>query len=343
MADSSSSHDAGGLRTSFAAEIPVGQYGRFRCELYELARGRGKFTLARRYWHLRWLIDYLGGTPARNFLGSSTDAFLNRIQDRVQWLIPEENREDESRSEARLHLLESSWAKMKSKSGQGHVDEPPQKRRKGSDNLAELDSEEEDHDTSETHQDKLEYRGPQPCQEFATSTFGLLVILVQWSRQIKATQKWTLTHAQVSDRCSELVRGLLKSFRAGETSHKTPEGLVLIFKDGLRLLDCHALAKSDKEMAKTFRASEEQWVDVLDVLVQLSWDEMSRDYGLKRKARSALCVSRLMEFFAGVIDSGNRSEHPTWNLVGVKQLEQLRTDKILIFLPNTFLLHHCYK
>lgn len=288
-------------RKSFAAEL-ICDHGRFRCELYEFTPCKSDIAGGRRYWHLKWLLDYLGGSPIANFWGQVTDSFLNRIESRIMWLLPDKNDEDGPQAEAEKHLLHSSWAKFRA----GKRD-----------------------NAGNSKED-----GPEPCQEFCGSSFAFLVVVAQWARAIKSTQKWNLPHEDVQERCAGLLNAFSKAFLCRQGAWTTPEGLNFTWSDGK--VDKNALTRSSKNLSKSLSdLGDGQYVNASDMLSSLANDEVSRNFGKGRKDGSSLCIARFLELLACTADTGDRAGHPVWNLVSVKQLEQLRHSQQNIVMCST--------
>ena len=70
---------SGNKRTTFAADVPCARHGHFRCELYEFEEPRTTLAGGRRFWHLRWLLDFWGGVATRIFLGRTSAPFLTAL------------------------------------------------------------------------------------------------------------------------------------------------------------------------------------------------------------------------------------------------------------------------
>ena len=296
-------------RTTFAAEIFCGKNGRFRCELYDFGQAKTDFAGGRRFWHLRWLVDFLGGTNTSNFLGQSIDPWTNRIIDRIQWLMPDAQ-EEQIGQEAAKHILSSSWSRRKTMG--------TTKKRKDR-NSDRPDSMADPADTS-TRMDAL------PCQEFAASTFAFLVIVGHWAfRGPKTTQKWKLGHDMVKDRCFTLLNAIMDQFLQDEGELITPEGLKLNFRAGL--VDVHRLSKSHRNLNNSFSGLD-QWATVMDMLKSMTQDELNGNLGKPRKAISSTCIARFYEHLAAVIDTEG-SSHRVWTSISIKQMDQLRTQSTL--------------
>ena len=295
-------------RTTFAGEILCGKHGRFRCELYDFEQTKTDFAGGHRFWHLRWLVDFLGGTSATNFLGQAVDAWTNRVVDKVQWLMSDcEAKEIEQ--EAAKHILYSSWAKQKSTMSK--------KKRKLNDSDGPDSNVDPGPDTSMGTDGLM-------CQEFAASTFAFLVIVGHWAfRGPKQTQKWNLGHDNVKDRCFTLLNAMMDQFLQGDRVLTTPEGIEFHFRAGL--VDIHRLSKSHMNLSRSFSGLD-QWATVMDAIHSLAKDEVNGNFAKSRRTMSSLCIARCYEHLAAVIDCGSRSGHPVWTSITIKQVDQLRTE-----------------
>ena len=207
-----------GDRRTFAADVPCGSLGNFRTELYEFDEPQTIIAPSRRFWHFRWLLNFLGGSPVRNFVGNSVDAFGNKIQERLAPIWPDAKDTSGLREESRCHLLSSSWSSLTK------TRRTP-KKRKGADKDGSITEDEEEMPDTDQTTEKLTSAEPTraavPCQEHGVSAFGFIVVLMNWAFRMRVNMKWTLGHDFVQQRTLSLLRGLADTFLTDEVCFET--------------------------------------------------------------------------------------------------------------------------
>ena len=98
------------MRTVRAIRIPCGESGIFQCECYHEANPETPKV----WFLLRWLVDYLGGNAAKNFIGLSVDTWRGKIDHYETCDVePEPN-----------HILDSSWKDSMKRVKSAHAEEP---------------------------------------------------------------------------------------------------------------------------------------------------------------------------------------------------------------------------
>ena len=312
-----------GDRRTFAADVPCGSLGNFRTELYEFDEPQTIIAPSRRFWHFRWLLNFLGGSPVRNFVGNSVDAFGNKIQERLAPIWPDAKDTSGLREESRCHLLSSSWSSLTK------TRRTP-KKRKGADKDGSITEDEEEMPDTDQTTEKLTSAEPTraavPCQEHGVSTFGFIVVLMNWAFRMRVNMKWTLGHDFVQQRTLSLLRGLADTFLTDEVCFETKEACQLRLV-GPRLM-LQTLLRSDGghslRSLETTR-NDDVSMHLVDVLQLLLHDENDKNLSIPRRAASAVVVSRLVEHWASVVEEGRREDRAAWMSTSVKQLLQLRT------------------
>ena len=324
---------------TFAADLQCGEFGNFRTELYEFQSSQTRAGGGRRFWHFRWLLDFLGGTPVRNFVSASADSFGNKIQERLTPIYTED-----ARAESRRHLLTSSWARLKRRSF------TPRKRKAETEDEEDTaaasttqDSQEQpgasadasvpevvDLEELDTHVQQQATRGtPLACREFAVSTFGLLVLLAGWAFRMRANMKWTLPSNEVQKRAKALLRSLADTFLTADVEACSTEQLPFHLSFAGPRLGLRALLESPggRNLAGIVSMSAKGVNDVhiAEICEQLAEDENDRNLGSARRQVSRELFSRLLEHWASTVDSGERTCNLAWTSTNVRQLQQLRS------------------
>ena len=321
--------------TTFAADLQCGIFGNYRSELYEFRDSQTQFGGGRRFWHFRWLLDFLGGTPVRNFVASSADSFGNKIEERLAPICKED-----ARTESRRHLLASSWSRLKRRSF------TPRKRRHDAEDTGENAEASDEHaeeapaanetmfgenvqnEVREKKEQERPAAGPVACREFAVSTFGLLVILAGWSFRMRANMKWTLPNGEVQRRTTALLRSLADTFLTTDLEVCSTETQPFHFSFAGPRLRLRPLAGSpgSKNLGGVAASLSNGVLEVhiADLVEHMMQDERDRNFGVARRTASRELLSRLLEHWASTVDEGQRMDNHAWTSTAVRQLQQLR-------------------
>ena len=300
---------------TLAAEIDCGRAGRFRSEVYEVDAAR---TGIKRYWHLRWLVEFLGGTDVPNFIGNLVPVLRNKVVERMD---PVWSGEPEALVEkAKTHVLDSSWSS---------VQEKAQQHRRGAKRKeaepTETDPAQDPADAAADPERTPDKAVATACRESCCSTLALAVLLLHWACNMRSNMKWNLEADDVKSRCRDVLRGLTHSFFAQAVHTITGDNppFYISIADG-RLDKQALLQQGGGRVFQSLQAQEGRWMDVADVLIILVGEDKNRAFGLNRRKRARMCIARVLEILLEQVESSPMAEHMVWNKVQVKQLEQMR-------------------
>ena len=297
---------------TLAAELDCGRAGRFRSEVYEVDAAR---TGIKRYWHLRWLVEFLGGTDVPNFIGNLVPVLRNKVVERMDPLWSGDP--DALVEKAKTHVLDSSWSSVQEKAQQHRTGAKRKEAERSETDPA--DDPADDAAARETTPDKAVATA---CRETCCSTLALAVLLLHWACNMRSNMKWNLEADDVKSRCRDVLRGLSHSFFAQAVAGDNPPFYINI-ADG-RLDKQALLQQGGGRVFQSLQAQEGRWMDVADVLIILVGEDKNRAFGLNRRKRARMCIARVLEILLGQVESSSIAEHMVWNKVQVKQLEQMR-------------------
>ena len=306
--------DASGLSPlrTLAAEIDCGRAGRFRSEVYELDVAR---TGVKRYWHLRWLVEFLGGTDVPNFVGNLVPVLRNKVVERMDDLW---SGEPEALVEkAKGHVLDSSWSAVQEKAQQHRKGA----KRKDAGHALEADTA----DDTAVPDRASSKAAATACRETCCSTLGLAVLLLHWACNMRSNMKWKLEADDVKSRCRDVLRGLTRTFFVQGLNAVTDDSppFYLNLADGR--LDKDALVQQGGgRVFQSLQAQDGRWMEVADVLTILVGEDKNRAFSQTRRKRARVCIARVLEILVERVDSSSSTEHMVWNKVQVKQLGQMR-------------------
>ena len=301
-----------------AVVLPCGSFGSFRGEAYHFSAAWPASGVSV-FYVLRWVVDWLGGNRARNFLGDSVHTWRGWIAQRLRDDRSDGSdgsRESQSGSDeedediphenapardAEEHLLSSSWSEVTRSRGQ------------------------KDHGTEGSEEE--EQAPAIPRRDFCVSTFGLVVLLLHWIvRGPRANSKWNLSKSDLASRCRALLQGLSDRLWQGEAQEEFDPGertsLVLRVSDGN--LDARALVASPGGVKLKKLFGKKQLVSIPEALVLLAKDEINRNLSPARRSSAQIVLTDLLLVLGKVVERGRSGS--VWSETKVESLEQLRTS-----------------
>ena len=316
-------------RVTVAFCIPCGSTGTLKGETYHYKQAQTKLALGRRFWHLRWIVHFLGGHSSRNFLAGSLPTFRNKLFSTIwpRWTDTEEKLQEEVQS----HFLQSSYSQKKQEEALA-----AQQTRKRKATSQDIPAGNEDQDASDTDMeqstggmtDQADVAGPldtvRPgCTEFATSTFAMLTLLNHWQQGTRKDAKWKKPLTHVSNVAGQLLQSMVSLFLTEEQSFTfwwDDRRLTLTFVGGS--LDVETVTKEWTSLEKTLSKDRSGFLQVLE---DVSYDCTRRTIGQKRKEASLRLKCHMLEALAQAVDSSDNT-HSCWSSLNLKQIMQLRTS-----------------
>ena len=309
----------GSDRRTVAFSLPCGVQGHLQGECYQYTTERTKLTQARCFWHMRWIVDFLGGHQSRNFLSGSVSTFKNKVFE-ILWPRWDQSDEQGLKEEVDLHVCMSSFSELQKLRTMKMKD--TKKRKATFQNPEEtcMDNSEDEHEAVPGQVQADGQAGSKRVSEFATSTFATLVLLFHWQHSMRKDSKWNKDTKTVSAVARSLLEAFVSQFLEDHTSYFPWEDnrLGLRFRQGA--LDVKELIQHCPHLVNTLSPTRCRFVDIMDDLMV---DIAKRTLSMKRTGACLKLRSFMLETLAEAVETSDRT-HSCWTSLNLKQIMQLR-------------------
>ena len=311
-------------RTVRAVVLPCGKKGTFKGEVYEQAvrvqSDDKRSTPGFFFWILRWIVDFLGGTPTRNFAGRSRDAMVCRTATVLaDGLSSSETEQDEPEASEEGRALPSGESHV-TLSGMMTMQERSAKKRKSKDQpVVKEESAEPAGVKEELDEDSGQDEGDEADlvrrSDFSMSSFACLC----WSANLmskgpRANSKWNLESGEVRSRAEALLEGMRDSFWQDVRGR----GISVV----AGVLSVEQLAAAYGQVVPKIFAKRKN-VCIVEAMRVLQADSTRRSLSQDRRRLAEKVFSRLLVTLAEAIDQSKGQA--VWTAHRVESLEQLRT------------------
>ena len=311
-------------RTVRAVVLPCGKKGTFKGEVYEQAvrvqSDDKRSTPGFFFWILRWIVDFLGGTPTRNFAGRSRDAMVCRTATVLaDGLSSSETEQDEPEASEEGRALPSGESHV-TLSGMMTMQERSAKKRKSKDQpVVKEESAEPAGVKEELDEDSGQDEGDEADlvrrSDFSMSSFACLCWLANlMSKGPRANSKWNLESGEVRSRAEALLEGMRDSFWQDVRGR----GISVV----AGVLSVEQLAAAYGQVVPKIFAKRKN-VCVVEAMRVLQADSTRRSLSQDRRRLAEKVFSRLLVTLAEAIDQSKGQA--VWTAHRVESLEQLRT------------------
>ena len=261
----------------------------FKCELqaHKVPLGCGCSI----FWHLRWLVDWLGGHKNSNFIGAGAKSWAKKVVSYLPF-CSDVGRDIDMEQLSRLHFQESSQSKLR-------------QMRRPSQNDAVGD---------EVQMSMCEY---------SASSLAMLVMLSHWSaRGPDKRSQWKLGTDHVSSRAASLLNLLVETFVTASLSMEVMGvNVILLLEGGAILLDwprfCEAVGL---ELLKRLFPDAEG-ISCVDALLGLCKEEVNSRVSASRRWAATTGFAVLCQALVLVIESSKQDA--LWKQTELWQLQPL--------------------
>lgn len=260
----------------------------FRCELQVQKAPLAKCTF---FWHVRWVVDWMGGHASSNFIGQGARSWANKVAGYLVCLPHDVDIEELSKN----HFIASGQSKLR-QSPRGTGDE----------------------------ENELE-RG---MTEYAASTFALLVMALHWAaRGPHKRSQWKLPQEQVRSQATSFMKVLTGTFVLTNLI-MTIEGVTVVLlgegADGVQL-DWSSLCQADgfEILERVFKDCDGPLISLVDAMMLLCAEEVNTRVSGARRSASTQAIAILIEAVVSVLESSKLDQ--VWGETELWQLQALRT------------------
>ena len=261
----------------------------FRCELQ---CQKAPVASATFFWHIRWIVDWLGGHAGSNFIGQGARSWINKVSSYLSCLFPEMDSVEEL---AKSHFLQSGNSKLR---------QSPREDGK----------EKEEAEVS--------------MSEYSASSFGLLVMVLHWAaRGPNKGSQWKLPGEQVRSQAVSFLKLLTDTFVVNNLCMPLHGASVILLGekgDGVQL-DWQVLCHTEgfKILERVFACYDAPLVNVVDALLLLCKEEVNSRVSATRRSASTQAIATLIDALVSVIESSKLDS--VWQETELWQLQALRT------------------
>lgn len=243
------------------------------------------------FWHIRCIVDWLGGHKNSNFVGQGAKTWTNKV---LAYLphVPDLDEEHEIDEIARKHFLESGHSRLRASPRQG---------------------EDADQEVRMT--------------EYCASSFAILVMLAHWAaRGPHKRSQWKLSIEQVQSQATSLLKVLLHTFVTADLRMEVAEATIwfcLVDDDVCLEWEQFCLTESLALLQRVFD-SERRVVPVHEAIMVLCLEEINTRVSQSRRAAATMALAWLIQALVWVLESSKRDE--IWHKTELWQLQPLRTS-----------------
>ena len=242
------------------------------------------------FWHIRWIVDWLGGHKNSNFIGQGAKSWANKVTVYLVHVLTDMMAdEDEIAEIAKQHFLSSGHSVLRSPTA---VDK-----------------------------DKVQ------MTEYSASSFAILVMLAHWAaRGPNKRSQWKLAHEQVQSQASSLLKLLLSTFVTTELRMDTGETTVCLRVEADDFcLDWPKFCEAESlVLLQRMFDAEQRMVPLHEAVMMLCKEETNTRVSLNRRLAATQGLAWLTQALVWVIESSKRDE--IWRKTELWQLQPLRTD-----------------
>ena len=271
----------------------------FTCELQaQKVPNRSGCTM---FWHIRWLVDWLGGHQSSNFIGQGAKSWASKLAPYLVFVVDGLDEEEELQQACRSHFLESGNSKLRQSPREG-----------------------------ETPASNIQ------MSEYSGSTFAILVMLTHWSsRGTHKRSAWKLEAAQVQSRAVSLVMLLMDTFVVADLAMEI-EGIkvVLLRRDAEVFLDWAAFCSAEriKLLLRVFGPDDGE-VPLHEAVLRLCQEEINTRCSPNRRKAATEGLAVVIWALMLVIEASKQDS--IWGQTELWQLQPLRR----LATGRVFLLH----
>ena len=249
------------------------------------------------FWHIRWLVDWLGGHQSSNFIGQGAKSWATKLAAYLVFVVGCLDEEEELQQTCRSHFLESGNSKLRQSPREG---EAP--------------------------------TGNIQMTEYSGSTFAILVMLAHWAaRGPHKRSAWKLTTEQVQSQATSLLKVLLHTFVTADLRMEVAEATIwfcLVDDDVCLEWQQFCLTESLALLQRVFD-SERRAVPVHEAIMVLCLEEINTRVSQSRRAAATMALAWLIQALVWVLESSKRDE--IWQKTELWQLQPLRTSFFWVF------------
>lgn len=242
------------------------------------------------FWHIRWIVDWLGGHKNNNFIGQGAKTWTNKV---LAYLpnLPDLDEMHEMDEIARKHFLESGHSRLRASPRQG---------------------EDADQEVRMT--------------EYCASSFAILVMLAHWAaRGPHKRSQWKLTSEQVQSQAASLLKVLLYTFVTTALIMEVGEATISLVMVGDEVcLDWpqFCLTESLQLLERVFAADRTN-VPLHEAIMMLCQEEINSRVSQSRRVAATMGLTLLIQAIVWVLESSKKDE--IWAKTELWQLQPLRT------------------
>lgn len=242
------------------------------------------------FWHIRWLVDWLGGHQSSNFIGQGAKSWATKLASYLVFVVDGLDEEEELQQTCRSHFLESGNSKLRQSPREGEA-------------------------PTENIQ----------MTEYSGSTFAILVMLTHWSaRGTHKRSQWKLDAGQVQSRAVSLVMLLIDTFVAADLAMEIAGiKVVLLRRDAEVFLDWPAFCSvaKTKLLLRVFGPDDSE-VPLHEALLRLCQKEINTRCSQNRRRAATLGLAVVIWALMLVIEGSKQD--PIWQQTELWQLQPLR-------------------